>query len=143
MNVTRWEPFREFDQMLREYSPFFARGLRRGAHGTDWTPLADITETDKEYVIKADLPEVKKEDVKISLDNGVITVTGERRREQEHKEENEIRVETFHGSFSRSFALPDDIDAAGIQAESKDGVLRVRIPKKEPTQRKPISIEIK
>jgi HSP20 family protein len=143
MNVTRWEPFREFDQMLREYSPFFARGLSRGARGTDWTPLADITETDKEYVIKADLPEVKKEDVKISLENGVITVTGERRREKEHKEENEIRVETFYGSFSRSFALPDDIDAAGIQAESKDGVLRVRIPKKEPAQRKPVSIEVK
>lgn len=143
MNVTRWEPFREFDQMLREYSPFFARGLRRGAHGTDWTPLADISETDKEYVIKADLPEVKKEDVKISLENGVITVTGERRREREHKEENEIRVETFYGTFSRSFALPEDIDAAGIQAESKDGVLRVRIPKKEPSQRKPISIEVK
>lgn len=143
MNVTRWEPFREFDQMLREYSPFFARGLRRGARGTDWTPLADISETDKEYVIKADLPEVKKEDVKISLENGVITVTGERRREKEYKEENEIRVETFHGTFSRSFALPDDIDAAGIQAESKDGVLRVRIPKKEPTQRKPVSIEVK
>lgn len=143
MNVTRWEPFREFDQMLREYSPFFARGLRRGTRGTDWTPLADISETDKEYVIKADLPEVKKEDVKISLENGVITVTGERRREKEYKEENEIRVETFHGTFSRSFALPDDIDAAGIQAESKDGVLRVRIPKKEPTQRKPVSIEVK
>jgi len=143
MNVTRWEPFREFDQMLREYSPFFARGLRRGARGTDWTPLADISETDKEYVIKADLPEVKKEDVKISLDNGVITVTGERRREKEHKEENEIRVESFYGTFSRSFALPDNIDAAGIQAECKDGVLRVRIPKKEPTQHKPVSIEIK
>ncbi|AMN47625.1 hypothetical protein ACG33_11045 [Steroidobacter denitrificans] len=145
MNVTRWEPFREFDQMLRDYSPFFGRGrgLRRGAYGMDWTPLADISETDKEYVIKADLPEVKKEDVKISLDNGVITVTGERRREKEYKEENEIRVETSYGKFSRSFALPDDIDTEGIQAESKDGVLRVRIPKKEPTQRKPVSIEVK
>lgn len=143
MNVTRWEPFREFDQMLREYSPFFGRGMRRGARGMDWTPLADISETDKEYLIKADLPEVKKEDVRISLENGVITVAGERRREKELKEENEIRVESFYGTFSRSFALPDDIDPAGIQAESKDGVLRVRIPKKVPTQRKPISIEVK
>ena len=143
MNITRWEPFREFDEMLREYSPFFSRGPRRGVRGTDWMPLADITETDKEYLIKADLPEVRKEDVKITVDNGIITITGERRREKEHKEENEIRVESSYGTFLRRFSLPDDIDAAAIRAESKDGVLRVHIPKKAHPASKSMSIDVK
>ena len=92
----------------------------------------------------AELPEVKKEDVKVTLDDGVLTITGERRREKEHKAENEIRVESFYGAFSRSFSLPENIDAKGIQAESKDGVLRVRIPKTEAGKaQKPVSIDVK
>jgi len=144
MNITRWEPFREFEDMFRNYSPMFGRSLRRvGGEVAEWTPLADITETDKEYLIKADLPEVKKEDVKITLDDNLITISGERRHEKEHAEENEIRVESFYGSFSRSFQLPDGIDAQAIKAESKDGVLRVRIPKREVAPPKSISIEVK
>jgi HSP20 family protein len=143
MNVTRWDPFREIDEVFRQYSPFFTRALRRGGEVGTWSPVADITETDKEYVIKAELPEVKKEDVKITLESGMITLSGERRHEKEHKAENEIRVESFYGSFARSFALPDNIDAAGIRAESKDGVLRIRIPKTEPSTLKSISIEVK
>jgi HSP20 family protein len=143
MNITRWEPFREFEDMLREYSPFLGRTLRRGGQGAAWKPLADITETDKEYLIKADLPEVKMEDIQLTLDNGVITITGERRREKEHSEANEIRVESFYGNFSRSFSLPDNIDPQAIQAESKDGVLRVRIPKKERSKGNTVAIEIK
>jgi HSP20 family protein len=144
MNITRWEPFREFEDMVRQYSPFFARGLRRsGGEGTEWAPLADISETDKEYLIKAELPEVKKEDVKITLDNGVITISGERRHEKEQKDENEIRVESFYGTFSRSFSLPENIDASSIRAESKDGVLRIRIPKTQAAKPKSISIEVK
>jgi HSP20 family protein len=144
MNVTRWEPFREMEDFFRQYSPMLGRSLRRsGGEETNWTPLADITETDKEYLIKAELPEVKKEDVKITLEDGVITLTGERRHEKEQKDENEIRVESFYGTFSRSFALPDNVDPNGIRAESKDGVLRVRIPKKQASKTKPISIEVK
>lgn len=144
MNITRWEPFREFEDMFRQYSPFSGRALRRvGGEGAQWAPLADISETDKEYVIKAELPEVKKEDVKITLENGMITIAGERRHEKEQKDENEIRIESFYGSFSRSFSLPENIDAKGIRAESKDGVLRVRIPKTQAASAKPISIEVK
>ena len=144
MNITRWEPFREMEDFFRQYSPMLGRSLRRsGGEETNWTPLADITETDKEYLIKAELPEVKKEDVKITLEDGVITLTGERRNEKEQKDENEIRVESFYGTFSRSFALPDNVDPNGIRAESKDGVLRVRIPKKQASKTKPISIEVK
>jgi HSP20 family protein len=144
MSITRWEPFREMEDMFRQYSPFFARALRRdGGEGVAWSPVADITETDKEYLIKAELPEVKKEDVKITLDNGVITISGERRMEKEQKEANEIRVESFYGTFSRSFSLPDNIDAKTIQAEQKDGVLKVRIPKTKAEAPKKIAIEVK
>jgi HSP20 family protein len=81
--------------------------------------------------------------VKITLDNGVITISGERRHEKEKKDENEIRIESFYGTFSRSFSLPENVDAKGIRAEAKDGVLRVRIPKTETAKAKPISIEVK
>ena len=144
MNIIRWEPFREMEDMFRQYTPLFGRALRRNDdRGAPWAPLADITETDKEYVIKAELPEVKKEDVQITLENGVLTIAGERRHEQEQKEANEIRVESFYGSFSRSFSLPDNVDAKAIRAEAKDGVLRVRIPKTEAAAPKTIAIEVK
>ena len=145
MNIIRWEPFREVEDMFRQYSPFFSRAMRRfEGDEAKWRPLADISETDTEYLIKAELPEVKKEDVKVTFEQGVLTISGERRQESKQKEENEIRVESFYGSFSRSFSLPDNVDAKAIQAESKDGVLRVRIPKTTPTQpEKPIAIEVK
>lgn len=145
MNITRWEPFREVEDMFRHYSPFFSRAMRRfeGEEGA-WRPVADITETDTEYLIKAELPEVKKEDVKVTFEQGMLTISGERRQEKKQQNENEIRVESFYGTFSRSFSLPDNVDTKAIQAESKDGVLRVRIPKTTPSKpAQPISIEIK
>jgi HSP20 family protein len=142
MNITRWEPFREMEDMFRQYSPFFGRALRRNGESGEWTPVADISETDKEYLIKAELPEVKKEDVKVTLENGAITISGERRQEKELKEANEIRVESFYGTFSRTFSLPENIDAKGVNAEIKDGVLRVRIPKTQVSAAKPVSIEV-
>jgi len=143
MNITRWEPFRDVEEMFRQYSPLFARSLRRsGDNAGEWAPV-DISETDKEFVIKAELPEVKKEDVRVTLDDGVLTIAGERRHEKEHKDANEIRVESFYGTFSRSFSLPDNVDATGIRAETKDGVLRVRIPKTAPATPKAIAIEVK
>lgn len=107
-------------------------------------PAADISETDAEYVTKAALPEVKKEDVKVTFEQGVVTISGERRQEKKQKDENGIRVESFYGSFSRSFALPDNVDPKAIGAESKDGVLRVRIPKTAPSKpEQPIAVEVK
>jgi HSP20 family protein len=141
MNLTRWEPFREMEDFFR-YSPF-SRALRRVEDGADWRPTADISESEKEYLIKALLPEVKKEDVKITVDGNVITISGERKHEKEQKDENEIRVESFYGTFSRSFELPDGVDASAIRAESKDGVLRIHIPKSEPKKSKPVQIEVK
>ena len=144
MNIIRWEPFREVDEMLRQYSPLFSRALRRnGGEAGQWTPVADISETEQEYVIKAELPEVKKEDVKVTLDNGIMTIAGERKYQKEQNDASEIRIESFYGTFSRSFSLPENIDAKGIRAETKDGVLRVKIPKMQAAVPKTVSIEVK
>jgi HSP20 family protein len=146
MSIVRWEPFQEMDDLVRRFSSLMGRAALRQQHGqafNDWAPIANISETDKEYLIKAELPEVKKEDVKVMLDNGVITISGERKQQKEQKDENEIRVESFYGTFSRSFALPDNVDANGIKAESKDGVLRISIPKTGGTQHKAIAINLK
>jgi HSP20 family protein len=142
MNITRWEPFREMEELLRDFAPSF-RPLRRvGGDVESWRPVADISETDKEYLIKAELPEVRKEDVQITLQEGVMTISGERKHEQEHQDANEIRVESFYGSFSRSFSIPENVDAENIKAESRDGVLRIHIPKKEAPQSKAKSIQV-
>lgn len=143
MNITRWEPFREFEDMFRQYSPLFGRGLRRGGEITEWSPVADITESDKEFLIKAELPEVKKEDVTVTVQDGSLTISGERKQERKEKGENEIRVESFYGSFSRTFTLPENVDTKAIKAETKDGVLRVHVPKTEVAKAKPVQIEVK
>jgi HSP20 family protein len=145
MNITRWEPFREVEDMFRQYSPFFSRAMRRAEREEEaWRPVADISETDKEYLIKAELPEVPKEDVKVTFEQGMLTISGERRQEKKQEERNEIHIESFYGSFSRSFALPDNVDPKSIRAESKDGVLKIRIPKTKPSKpEQPIAIEVK
>src|ERR1039458_4907335 len=95
----------------------------------EWAPSADISETDKEYLIRAELPAVKKEDVKVSYEDGVITIKGERKQQKDEKTEKFHRVESFYGSFERRFSLPDNVDADKIHCESKDGIVTVHIPK--------------
>jgi len=144
MNITRWEPFKEMEDLLRQYSPYYSRALRQGNGGLgEWTPAADVSETPTEYLIKADLPAVRKEDIKVGVENGIITISGERRQEQESKDENQIRVESFHGTFTRSFSLPEDVDVNGIHAESKDGVLKVHVPKTPVVKPKKVAIDVK
>jgi HSP20 family protein len=143
MSLIRWEPLREFDDLFRQYSPLFGRAVRNADDSAaHWAPSANISETDKEYVIKAELPEVKKEDVKITLDDGVITISGERKFEKEQQDERAIRVESFYGTFERRFSLPENADTAAISAESKDGVLRIRIPKQTVAKPKTLTIPV-
>ena len=142
MNIVNWEPFREMENLFNRYSRLARRNALQGELD-GWTPSADITETDREYLIKANLPEVKKEDVKVTLENGALTISGERKQEKEDKGENEIRVESFYGTFSRSFQLPDNVDPESVRAESKDGVLKIHIPKKENAKARAISIDVK
>lgn len=144
MTLVSWSPFREFDDLFNRYRSLPRRAVSSESGErelADWRPVANISETDKEYLIKAELPEVSKEDVEVSIHDGIITIKGERRMENVEDNETHHRVESFYGSFSRSFSLPADVDEAAIRAESKDGVLKVRLPKTE--IEKPKSIEIK
>lgn len=106
--ITRWEPLRE----MEEFQNHLGRPQRRGNGREEitlpeWTPLADITEDDKEYLIKAELPEMKREDVKVTVEDGLLTISGERKFEKEEKKKKYHRVERGYGTFMRSFALPD------------------------------------
>jgi HSP20 family protein len=145
--ITRWEPMREMEEFQNRLSTLFGRPLRRGNGREEitlpeWTPLADITEDDKEYLIKAELPEMKKEDVKVTVENGVLTISGERKFEKEEEKKKYHRVERGYGTFMRSFALPDDADFSKVNAEFKGGVLTVHVPKSEHAQPKQIEVEV-
>lgn len=146
MTLIRWEPFRELDDIFSRYSPLFGRTAARAGAGTEdgtaWTPAANISETETEYLIKAELPEVSKEDVKVTVDENVITISGERRKEAEHKDERVHRIETFYGHFSRSFRLPEDADITAIQAESRNGMLKVRVPKTPAPKPKTVEVQV-
>jgi HSP20 family protein len=108
---------------------------------TEWSPLVDISEDDKEYLIKAELPDVKKEDVKVTAEAGTLTIMGERKFEKEVKGRKYHRVERAYGSFGRSFSLPDDASPAKVSAEFKDGMLTVHLVKDE--KAKPQQVEVK
>lgn len=110
---------------------------------TTWAPACDIYETENEIVVKAELPEVKKENVQITLENNLLTIRGERKFEEETKKENYHRIERTYGEFIRSFTLPTFINAEKITAEFKDGVLRVTIPKREEAKPKQIEVKVK
>jgi HSP20 family protein len=133
MSIVRWEPFPNVDEIFNRMMPALGRWPRfsvpSNAEKYEWSPSADISETEKEFLIRAELPAVKKEDVKVTIDQGTITIEGERKQEKEDKTEKYHRVESFRGSFMRSFSLPENASTDGIRCESKDGVLTVHIPK--------------
>ena len=143
--LTRWEPL-ELADVENRLSRFFGRrtnGRERDDIAlADWEPVADITEDDKEYVIKAELPDLKKEDVKVTVENGVLTIAGERRFEKEEKKKKYHRVERAYGTFVRSFALPDLADADKVKAEFKDGMLTVHVPKSEKAKSRQVDVKI-
>ena len=148
MSLVRWEPFAGTEEIFNRLMPaMFGRWPRlslpaNGEPKYDWSPSADISETEKEYVIRAELPAVKKEDVKVTVDQGTITIEGERKQQKEDKNEKYHRVESFYGSFARSFSLPDNVNADAIKCESKDGVLTVHIPKTQAAAPKSKQIKV-
>lgn len=143
MNLTTWSPFRDLDSFFERFArePFLSRAnLLDG--DAQWRPAASIVETKKEFTIKADLPAVERKDIDINVENGVLTIKGERRYEKSSDEEKEHRRESFYGVFARSFALPENVDASRITAESKDGVLIVHLPKSASEKPKALSIKV-
>ncbi len=147
MSLVRWDPFADvdsmFNRMMNRGLAHFPRTLPEGSgQKLEWAPSADISETDKEYVIRAELPAVKKEEVQVTFDDGLLTIKGERKQQKEDKNEKYHRIESFYGSFERSFSLPDNVNADAIRCESKDGMLTVHIPKKELQKRTPKQISV-
>jgi len=144
--LMRWDPFRELEEVSDRLNRMFARPATR-SNGketmtvSDWAPTVDISETDGEYQIKAEIPDVKKEDVKVTVEDGVLSIQGERKQEREEKGKRYHRIERSYGSFVRSFSLPDVIDEEKVKAEFKDGVLSLYLPKSE--KAKPKAIEVK
>jgi len=146
MKLTKWDPFREMENMFDRYTKVlnWPRGGSQEMMTTDdWAPRVDIAETDKEFIINAEIPDVKKEDVKVMVDNGILTISGERKQEKEEKGKKFHRVERFYGSFSRSFTLPNNVDESKIEASFKDGMLNLTVPKTEETKPKALDVKIK
>ena len=134
MNIVRWDPFRDLESMPARLNRMFGDRPFRGTFDNElsfaeWAPAVDVQETEKEYIIKADLPEVRKEDVKVEYEDGVLTVEGERKLEKEDKGRTYHKIERGYGKFVRRFALPTEVDGMKVAAEFKEGVLNVHLPK--------------
>jgi len=130
MNLVRWEPFYAMENMFARFPSFLGQRPQLGKDEYfDWSPPVDISETDQEYLFRAALPAVRKEDVKVTYENGMLTLSGERSQCEAQKDEKFHKIESFYGNFSRTFVLPETIDADSITAEAKDGVLTVHVPK--------------
>jgi HSP20 family protein len=145
MSLVRWDPFADMDTLFNRLMPSqFARWRlpNNGGEKLEWAPSTDISETEQEYVIRASLPAVKKEDVQVTVDAGMITIKGERKQQKDDNTEKYHRVESFYGAFERSFTLPDNINSDAIRCESKDGVLTVHIPKVAPQKAQPKQISV-
>jgi HSP20 family protein len=148
MNLVKWNPFRELEDVSNRLNSLFGKLPARTESGADmlavadWMPTVDISETDAGYLIKAEIPEVKKEDVKVNIQDGMLTISGERHQEKEEKNQKFHRIERAYGSFSRSFRMPDDADENTVNAEFKDGMLNVTLPKSKKAETKSVSVSI-
>lgn len=147
MNLVKWDPFRELEEVSNRLNRLFMRPQGNAEQGNemlavaDWMPSVDISETDAAYLVKAEVPGVNKDDVKVSIQDGMLTIQGERKQEKEEKGKKFHRIERSYGSFARSFRVPDDADENSVKAEFKDGMLNVTLAKSK--KAKPKSIEVK
>jgi HSP20 family protein len=141
--LSRWDPLREMQSAMHRLEQAVGRptGTREPLATAEWSPLVDITEDEKEYAVKAELPDVKKDDIKVTVQDNTLYITGERKTEKEEKGKRYHRIERSYGSFERSFTLPEDADPKKITSDFRDGVLTVHLGKSPETQ--PKSIEVK
>ncbi|MHB1730371.1 MAG: Hsp20/alpha crystallin family protein [Leptospirillum sp.] len=148
----RWDPVRELEALGRRLTPVFARPFERRDSGelkkpeisvANWAPVVDISEDDSAYHVVAEIPDVKKEDVKVVIENGVLVISGERNRKTEEGDGKTYhRIERITGKFYRSFVMPDDADGASVSAQMQDGVLNVRIGKRAEAKPKIVEIQV-
>ena len=148
MNIVRFDPFREMATLQDRVNRIFADAYNR--HGEDdlttrgaWVPPVDIFENDNhELVLKAELPDVTREDISLRVENNTLTISGHKKAETDVKEQQYRRIERNYGSFSRSFTLPSTVDASAIAADYKNGVLTVRLPLREEAKPRQIQVAV-
>lgn len=142
MLLTRFDPFNELRALEKRISEAFSSDITKDVL-SDFTPSVNTREGEYAYHIDVDLPGVKKEDISVKIENNVLTLKGERKSKEEVKKENYYKMESGFGSFTRSFTLPDTVDAENIHAENKDGVLEITLPKKESKNKSAKEIKVK
>jgi HSP20 family protein len=148
--VITWNPLREIDEVQNRLSRFFLGGFpnRMGSGEipslavADWSPEVDISEDDDGYLLKADLPEMKKDDVRVTVEDGILSVSGERKSQKEDQKKKFHRIERSFGTFRRSFTLPEDTDSTKVTAEFRDGVLKVHLPTTTTPKSKAIQVKV-
>lgn len=146
MALVKWDPWREMEGLFDRYSK--AVGLPQSGgqelvRSGDWSPRVDIVESETEFLINAEIPDVKKEDIKVTVDNGALTLRGSKKQENEEKGKKFHRIERFYGSFSRSFKLPENVDEQKIEADFKDGMIHLHLPKTKASKSNAIQVRIK
>lgn len=145
MNVVKWNPIREMDDLLSRVvrgAASFPTLAVDGAAINSWVPAVDISENSKEYVVRAELPGLDRQDVKVSTQSGVLTISGERKVEKVDDDEQHHRVERYFGAFSRSFSIPKDVETQDISADCKHGVVTIRLHKSNAKKTKPQEITV-
>ncbi|MFO7830579.1 MAG: Hsp20/alpha crystallin family protein [Desulfuromonadaceae bacterium] len=145
MSLVRWDPWREMEEFVDRYNRALSERQEGGQDVMskgDWSPRVDITETDDEFTIKAEIPEVSKDDVKVKVENGILMIHGERKQEEEEKGKTFHRIERHYGAFNRSFTLPETVDQENVKASFKDGVLSIRLQKVKDAKPKAIDVDI-
>jgi HSP20 family protein len=149
MNIVRFDPFREMAALQDRVNRIFVDAYRGSGENDDlmtrgaWIPPVDIYENDKhELVLKAELPDVSREDIHLKVENNTLTLTGQKKMEQEVREEQYRRVERSYGGFTRSFTLPTTVDATAIAADYKNGVLTIRLPLREEAKPRQIQVQV-
>ncbi len=146
MEIVKWNPFRELEEIQRRLNRMFSdtgpKMTDEPFFVADWAPAVDIQETDQTFGVKVDLPDVKKEDIKVEMHDGTLTIQGERKQEKEEKGGRFHRIERQYGTFVRRFTLPSQVDEAKVQAEFKDGVLNITLPKVMAAVVKPVEVKV-
>lgn len=138
--LTPWKPFRDIDEL---WERFFRELSTIEPFRQEWVPSLDVSETENNIVVKAELPGIDPKEIDISLTDDLLTIKGEKKQEKEEKDENYHRVERSYGAFTRSLRLPQEVRSEKIEANYKDGILKITLPKSEEAKRKEIKIKVK
>ena len=145
MTIVRWAPFRDMlniqDEMNRLFNAYFAQSPEKG-EGMVWHPFVDISESDDAIMVTAEVPGMKKEDIKVSIQDNILTLSGEKKQEKEDKGKNYHRIERAFGVFERSFSLPVSVQSDKVKAVYKEGILTITLPKSEEAKPKEISVSV-